>query len=67
MIALPPSEAGAVQLSDAEALPAVPVTPVGAPGGEGAPGGVPTVTSSKSVVFAPSFQSWMRWRFVLRV
>ena len=60
VIALPPFEPGAVQLRVAEALPAVPVSPVGAPGGEGAPAGVATLTSSKSVVLAPSFQSWIR-------
>ena len=32
MIALPPSEAGAVQPSVTRASPALPVTPVGAPG-----------------------------------
>ena len=32
MIAAPPSEAGAVQLTVACALPPIPVTPVGAPG-----------------------------------
>ena len=32
VIALPPSASGAVQLTVAEALPAVAVTPVGAPG-----------------------------------
>ena len=38
MIALPPLLAGAVQLTVADALPAVAVTPVGAPGAVGALG-----------------------------
>ena len=38
MIALPPVLVGAVQLTAADALPAVAVTPVGAPGADGALG-----------------------------
>ena len=40
MIALPPSESGAVQETEAEALPAVAVTPVGAPGAVSTTGAV---------------------------
>ena len=67
VIGLPPFELGAVQLRLTEALPAVPVTFVGAPGKPVVPVRPATTTWSKSVVSGPSFQSWRRWRFVERV
>ena len=58
MTGLPPSLAGAVQLSATEPSPAVPVTAVGAPGALVLAGREATVTSSKSEVTPlPSFQS----------
>jgi hypothetical protein len=46
VIALPPFDAGGVQLTVADASPAVAVTPVGALGGVGAGGGVVAVTAA---------------------
>ena len=63
LIGLPPSDAGAVQLSATARSRETPLTPVGAPG-SCAPGGggVAMRTSSKSVVPVTSFQSWRIWR-----
>ena len=67
VIGLPPFEAGAVQVRLTDAFPGVPETLVGAPGSTAVPAGAATLTSSKSVVKAPSFQSCRRWKFALRV
>ena len=68
LIALPPVEVGAVQLSAAPWSRGEPVTPVGAPGtvaeGEGL---VEIRASSKSVVPTASFQSCSTARFAVRV
>jgi len=67
VIGLPPFELGAVQLRLTEALPAVPVTFVGAPGSPEVPDRPATTTWSKSVVSGPSSQSYKRCKFVVRV
>ncbi len=68
VIGLPPFEVGAVHVSDTARSSGLPVTFVGAPGTLTPGGGIVyTVTSSKSLFVRPSFQSWMRWRFALRL
>ena len=63
---LPPSLAGASQVSETALSSGEPATFWGAPGGE-APGGdtVAIETSSKSLLVRPSFQSWSRWRLAV--
>jgi hypothetical protein len=67
VIALPPSEAGADHDNATEPFPADPTTPDGAPGAVAFVPGAATTTSSKSVAFVASFQSWTRWRLSVRV
>src|SRR5436305_8313122 len=64
---LPPFESGAFQDRAADVSPATAERPVGAVGTVAAAAGVATTTSSKDIAFAPSFQSWIRCRFALRV
>src|SRR5438132_1338420 len=54
-MALPPSLAGAVQETDAEALPAVAVTPVGAPGTVAGAFGVTLLDASEGALLPTAF------------